>query len=108
MKEQKDDGGYATSGQRLCALDDVAECSAKAKEIHTQGIILLQHSRGILRNEDDLGRTSLVTHCIETDGLARKAAFGHMYETGDQVWLQAPVKEKLGAHWDGLRSRLAG
>ncbi|KRX54273.1 Retrovirus-related Pol polyprotein from transposon [Trichinella sp. T9] len=30
-----------------------------------------------------------------------KKARGHAYEPGDQVWLQVPVKTKLGAHWEG-------
>ncbi|KRY45000.1 Retrovirus-related Pol polyprotein from transposon [Trichinella britovi] len=30
-----------------------------------------------------------------------KKAHGHAYEPGDQVWLQVPVKTKLGAHWEG-------
>ncbi|KRZ76113.1 hypothetical protein T10_3228 [Trichinella papuae] len=30
-----------------------------------------------------------------------KKAHGHVYEPGDEVWLQVPVKTKLGAHWEG-------
>ncbi|KRX12341.1 Retrovirus-related Pol polyprotein from transposon, partial [Trichinella nelsoni] len=30
-----------------------------------------------------------------------KRAHGHAYEPGDQVWLQVPMKTKLGAHWEG-------
>ncbi|KRY40553.1 Retrovirus-related Pol polyprotein from transposon [Trichinella spiralis] len=29
-----------------------------------------------------------------------KKAHGHVYKPGDHVWLQVPVKTKLGAHWD--------
>ncbi|KRX79164.1 hypothetical protein T06_12908, partial [Trichinella sp. T6] len=30
-----------------------------------------------------------------------KKAHGHAYESGDKVWLQVPVKTKLGAQWEG-------
>ncbi|KRX12461.1 Retrovirus-related Pol polyprotein from transposon 17.6, partial [Trichinella nelsoni] len=52
------------TGQRLHALADAAECSETGKQ--TLESILRQHSRAISRNDDDLGRTSLVTHRIET------------------------------------------
>ncbi|KRX18480.1 hypothetical protein T07_4537 [Trichinella nelsoni] len=29
-----------------------------------------------------------------------KKAHGHVYKPGDHIWLQVPVKTKLGAHWD--------
>ncbi|KRZ48763.1 Retrovirus-related Pol polyprotein from transposon 17.6 [Trichinella nativa] len=51
-------------GQRLHALADAAECSITRKQ--TLENILRRHSRAISRNDDDLGRTSLVTHRIET------------------------------------------
>ncbi|KAL1234522.1 Retrovirus-related Pol polyprotein from transposon gypsy [Trichinella spiralis] len=51
-------------GQQLHALADAAECSITGKQ--TLESILRRHSRAISRNDDDLGRTSLVTHRIET------------------------------------------
>ncbi|KRZ69679.1 Transposon Ty3-G Gag-Pol polyprotein [Trichinella papuae] len=30
-----------------------------------------------------------------------RKAYGHVYEPGDQVWMQLPTKTKLGAYWDG-------
>ncbi|XP_003369137.1 conserved hypothetical protein [Trichinella spiralis] len=51
-------------GQRLHALADAAECWATGKQ--TFESILRWHSRAISRNDDDLGRTGLVAHRIET------------------------------------------
>ncbi|KRY44996.1 Retrovirus-related Pol polyprotein from transposon 17.6 [Trichinella britovi] len=56
--------------QRLYALADAAECSIPGKQ--TLESILRRHSRAISRNDDDLGRTSLVTHRIETDAGIRR------------------------------------
>ncbi|KRX77088.1 hypothetical protein T4E_810 [Trichinella pseudospiralis] len=30
-----------------------------------------------------------------------RKAYGPVYESGDQVWMQLPTKTKLGAYWDG-------
>ncbi|KRZ00651.1 Retrovirus-related Pol polyprotein from transposon 17.6 [Trichinella zimbabwensis] len=56
----------ASEGRRqwLHALADAAECSITGKQ--TLESVLRRHSRAISRNDDDLGRSSLVTHRIET------------------------------------------
>ncbi|KRZ25773.1 hypothetical protein T4C_1416, partial [Trichinella pseudospiralis] len=31
-----------------------------------------------------------------------RTAYGPLYEPGDQIWIQLPIRTKLGAYWDGL------
>ncbi|KRY80541.1 hypothetical protein T4D_11249, partial [Trichinella pseudospiralis] len=30
-----------------------------------------------------------------------RTAYGPLYEPGDQIWIQLPLRTKLGAYWDG-------